>query len=109
MKPPFDVVRMAMWLLAVLVITPVVLALLVVLRCTINYIPACDNRPWVPMFRDWLGETLPILVAIIMAGRFPPSPPPPGPPTAAPGRGPPTDSGAGDAPRGGFLAALVKG
>ena len=66
---PFDAARWAMFLLAVLVLTPSVLALLVTLRCTFAYIPACDNRPWVTLFRDWLGETVPVLVAIIMTGR----------------------------------------
>jgi hypothetical protein len=68
-RPPFDPVRMAMWLLAVLVITPSLLALLITLRCTIFFVPECLDRPWVTILRDWLSETVPVLVAVIMTGR----------------------------------------
>jgi hypothetical protein len=77
MRPPFDPARMAMWLLAVLIITPAVMALMITVRCAIYFIPDCLNRPWPTLLREWLAETIPILVAIIMAGRLPPPPPPP--------------------------------
>jgi hypothetical protein len=78
-RPPFDPVRAAMYLLAVLICTPSLLVLMTTLRCAIVVIPECFNRPWVGIYRDWLSETVPVLVAIIMAGRLPPSPPPPPP------------------------------
>jgi hypothetical protein len=79
MRPPFDPARMAMWLLAVLIVTPALLALITTLRCTIWFIPECSDRPWPQLLRDWLSETIPILVAIIMAQRMGPPPPPPPP------------------------------
>jgi hypothetical protein len=58
-----------MALLAVLIITPSLLVLMVTLRCVISLDAECWNRPWPAIFRDWLGETIPVLVAIIMTGR----------------------------------------
>lgn len=57
----------AMLLLAVLVVTPSLCVLVIVVRCSIWLVPECLDRPWVPLFRDWLGETIPILVAIVMS------------------------------------------
>jgi hypothetical protein len=71
-KPPFDVVRACVLILAVLICTPALLALLTTLRCTVWYIPECNDRPWPQLFRDWLSETIPVLVAVIMAYRMPP-------------------------------------
>jgi hypothetical protein len=63
-----------MLLLGVLIVTPSVVVLAIVLRCTIWMDAECWNRPWPTIFRDWLGETIPILVAIIMTGRTRPPP-----------------------------------
>jgi hypothetical protein len=64
-----------MLLLGVLIVTPSLLVLMITVRCTIWLEPECLNRPWPTIFRDWLGEVVPILVAIIMTGRSR-SPPP---------------------------------
>jgi hypothetical protein len=77
MRPPFDPGRAAMMLLAVLIVTPAILVLIITTRCTVWPVPECANRPWGEMFRDWLSETIPVLVAIIMAQRMGPPPPPP--------------------------------
>jgi hypothetical protein len=61
-----------MLLLAVLIITPVVLALITTVRCAVWWIEACQDRPWPQLLRDWLGETIPVLIALIMSGRRPP-------------------------------------
>jgi hypothetical protein len=63
-----------MMLLAVLIITPSILVLLITVRCTVWLEPACWDRPWPVLFRDWLAETIPVLVAIIMSGRSRPPP-----------------------------------
>jgi hypothetical protein len=60
-----------MVLLAILVCTPALGATVIGIRCAIWFIPECLNRPWVPLFRDWLGETIPVLVALIVANRPP--------------------------------------
>jgi hypothetical protein len=73
-KPPFDPGKWAMLLLGVLIVTPSLIVLLITLRCTIWLDDTCWNRPWPTIFRDWLSETIPVLVAIIMSGRTrPPS------------------------------------
>lgn len=58
-----------MMLLGVLIVTPSILVLLTTLRCVINLVPECWDRPWTTIYRDWLSETIPVLVAIIMSGR----------------------------------------
>jgi hypothetical protein len=58
-----------MVLLAILIVTPSLLVLIITARCAINLDPECWNRPWPVLFRDWLAETIPVLVAIIMTGR----------------------------------------
>ena len=58
-----------MVLLAVLVCTPSLLVMALTFRCLINLDPECWNRPWPVLFRDWLVEVVPVLVAIIMTGR----------------------------------------
>jgi hypothetical protein len=63
-----------MLLLGVLIVTPSVLVLAITLRCVISWDVECWNKPWPTLFRDWLGETIPILVAIIMTGRTRPPP-----------------------------------
>lgn len=63
---------MAMWLLTILIVTPSIMVLVTALRCAVWFIPDCINRPWVGIFRDWLSETIPVLVAIIMSRRQPP-------------------------------------
>jgi hypothetical protein len=68
-KPPFDAAKWAMILLAVLVCTPALLTLVTTMRCAIALVPECWDRPWPTIFRDWLSETIPVLVAIIMTGR----------------------------------------
>jgi hypothetical protein len=63
-----------MLLLAVVIITPALLVLVITLRCAISLDQACWDRPWPTIFRDWLSEITPVLVAIIMSGRSrPPS------------------------------------
>jgi hypothetical protein len=63
-----------MALLAVVVITPALLVLMITLRCTITLDPACWDRPWPTIFREWLSEITPVLVAVIMSGRQRPPP-----------------------------------
>jgi hypothetical protein len=58
-----------MVLLAVLICTPSLLVLVITVRCAIFLDAECWNRPWPTIFRDWLAETIPVLVAIIMTGR----------------------------------------
>jgi hypothetical protein len=58
-----------MVLLAVLIVTPALLVLMTTLRCVISPMPECWDRPWPTLFRDWLGETIPVLVAVIMSNR----------------------------------------
>ena len=58
-----------MALLAVLIVTPSLIVLLITLRCTIWMDAECWDRPWPALFRDYLSETIPVLVAIIMTGR----------------------------------------
>jgi hypothetical protein len=78
-----------MILLAIVVVTPAALAMMTVLRCAVAFIPECIDRPWPALFRDWLGEIVPVLVAIVMRGGAPPAPPGawPGAP-GRPGEGP---------------------
>lgn len=57
-----------MALLAVLIVVPALGVLVITVRCALFIVPECLDRPWVPLFRDWLGETIPVLVAIIMSG-----------------------------------------
>jgi hypothetical protein len=64
-----------MVLLGVLIVTPSLLVLLTTLRCVIALVPECWDRPWTTIFRDWLSETIPVLVAIIMSGRSNRNPP----------------------------------
>jgi len=68
-KPPFDPQRWAMLLLGVLIVTPSLIVLAMTLHCLVSL----DNECWVTvtkgMFRDWLVEIVPVLVAIIMTGR----------------------------------------
>lgn len=66
-RPPFDPAPWAMALLAVLVIPPSISALVMSVRCAIWLVPECLSRPWVGMFRDWLTDTIPVLVALIVA------------------------------------------
>lgn len=68
-KPPFDPARWAMVLLAILVCTPCLLVLVITLRCSVSLDPVCWDKPWPIIFRDWLLEVVPVLVAIIMSGR----------------------------------------
>lgn len=63
-----------MLLLAALVLTPAIAMLLITVRCVVAFIPSCDNSR-AALFREWLAETVPVLVAIIMTGRNPPRPP----------------------------------
>jgi|HubBroStandDraft_2_1064218.scaffolds.fasta_scaffold2229717_2 hypothetical protein len=69
-----------MLLLAVLILTGCAISLIVTLRCTIWVTAECQNREWGTVIREWLGETMPVLVAIAMGWRQ--QPPPPGPPPA---------------------------
>ena len=63
-----------MLLLAVLIITPSILVVLITARCAIFLQPECWDRPWPSLFREWLAEVIPVLVAIIMSGRSRPPP-----------------------------------
>jgi hypothetical protein len=67
--------RIAMLLIGVLVCAPSISLLLFSVRCTFFAYNAllCEHNYG---FRDWLDTTLPVLVAVIMAGRSPPPPPP---------------------------------
>ena len=62
-----------MLLLAALIIGALVMAMIVVVRCTVFFIPYCADRPWGEMIVLWLDTTIPVLVALIMTGRRPPS------------------------------------
>jgi hypothetical protein len=65
-RPPFDPARWAMILLAVLIVVPSLAAGVTAIRCAIWTIPECLDRPWPMIFRDFLSETIPVLVAIVM-------------------------------------------
>jgi hypothetical protein len=58
--------RIAMLLIGVLVCAPSISLLVFTLRCTIHHEDWCEHNYG---FRDWLDTTLPVLVAVIMAGR----------------------------------------
>jgi hypothetical protein len=68
-KPPFDAPKWAMVLLAVMVCTPCLLVLIITARCVVSLDPVCWDKPWPTLFRDWLLEVVPVLVAVIMTGR----------------------------------------
>jgi hypothetical protein len=68
-----------MLLLAALILTGCLMSLIVTLRCTVWFIATCQERQWGLMIREWLTDTIPVLVAIIMRGGAPPAPPPPRP------------------------------
>jgi hypothetical protein len=74
-KPPFDVPRFAVLLLAVLVVTGCVISLVVAVRCVVWPNQYCADRNWGVVVRDWLNETIPVLVAIAMGWRNQPPPP----------------------------------
>jgi hypothetical protein len=71
-KPPFDISRVGMLLLAALIVGPLLIAMTVAIRCTIWFIPACEGT-WSEPIIKWLSETMPVLVALILAGRRPPT------------------------------------
>ena len=73
-RPPFDPARWAMVLLAILIIVPSLVAGVTAIRCAIWIIPECLDRPWPMIFREFLAETIPVLVAIVMGQ--PRQPPP---------------------------------
>ena len=75
--PRFNSERIAMLLLAVLVVSPVIMMVIVTVRCIVWFLPECIDPNRLATFRDWLAETIPVLVAIIMRGGWPPSAPPP--------------------------------
>jgi len=58
-----------MILLAVLIVGTFIETLIVTLRCTVWFIPYCAEKEWGMGIREWLAETLPILIALIVAGR----------------------------------------
>jgi hypothetical protein len=66
-----------MLLLAVLILTGCAISLIVTVRCTVWAIPECQTREWGTTIREWLSETIPVLVAIAMGWRNQPPPPPP--------------------------------
>jgi hypothetical protein len=72
-----------MGLLALMIAVGLVVLLMVAARCTLFAVvdPACTEKNWGAQIKDWMSETLPILVAIIMRGnRAATRPPPPSPP-----------------------------
>jgi hypothetical protein len=78
-KPPFDLSRAALLLLGALILTGCLISVIVTLRCTVWIIPECQTREWGTVIREWLADTIPVLVAIIMRGGAPPAPPAPRP------------------------------
>ena len=60
-----------MVVLAILVVGTFVETLIVVLRCTVFFIPYCAEKEWGLSIRSWLAETLPVLIAIILGNRQP--------------------------------------
>lgn len=87
-RSPFDAGRAAMLLLAALILTGCAISLLVSVRCTVWPNQQCAEQDWGTVIREWLGETIPALIAIAMAWRNLP-PPPPSPPA----KGEPSDVG----------------
>jgi hypothetical protein len=58
-----------MVVLAILVVGTFIETLIVVLRCTVFFIPYCAEKEWGLSIRQWLSETLPVLIAIILGNR----------------------------------------
>jgi hypothetical protein len=74
--PPFDPVKWATLMLVVLVMVPAVSLLFITVRCAIWYADWCTHSGLGPTFRDWLSETMPVVVAVIMMRGGPRAPPP---------------------------------
>jgi hypothetical protein len=74
-RAPFNIVRIAMWLIAVIVITGCLITLMTAIRCLVWTDAYCADRTWGQTVREFLGETLAVLVAIAMGWRAPPPPP----------------------------------
>lgn len=55
-----------MMLLGALICTAIVIALGIAVKCTIFWIPQCAERDWGRQIAQWLSETIPVLIAIIM-------------------------------------------
>jgi hypothetical protein len=81
-REPFNAERAAMYLLGALVLCGVLVVLMTATHCMLLAPddPACHERQWGVQVREWLSETIPVLIAIIMRGGRPPQPPlaPPG-------------------------------
>jgi hypothetical protein len=73
----FDATDVALLLLAFVVISGALPWLMVVSRCVFARIPECDQADHPQMLYQWLGQTITVLVAIIMRPRDPPPPPDP--------------------------------
>jgi hypothetical protein len=69
----WSVEMIAMLLLAALIVTPCAAILIFSVRCSWNFTESFCTHNW--GFRDWLSETIPVLVAIIMRGAAPRPPP----------------------------------
>ena len=67
-RRPFDTSRAAMLLLAVLIISGAAVVLLVSVKCTLISPDSkfCTERSWGQTIREWLTDTIPVLIALIM-------------------------------------------
>lgn len=80
-RPPFDILRAAFWLLAVLVIVTMGLIALVVTGCVVGTLTGrfaagtCNQIGIGALIRDYWSEILTTILALLVAGRPPPSPP----------------------------------
>jgi hypothetical protein len=74
---PFSIVKAAMLLIALVIVTGCAVSLLIAVRCIIWPDQYCVDKQWGQGIKEWIGETLAVLVAIAMGYRGPPSPPPP--------------------------------
>jgi site-specific recombinase len=82
-RPPFDILRAAFWLLAVLVIVTMGLIALVVTGCVVGTLTGrfaagtCNQIGIGQLIRDYWSEILTTILALLVAGRPPPPAPPP--------------------------------
>jgi hypothetical protein len=75
-REPFDAERIAMFLLGALVLCGVFVVLMITINCTLLHPMESSCSAGGNNIREWLTDTIPVLIAIIMRGGRPPSPPP---------------------------------
>jgi hypothetical protein len=74
---PFNIVRAAMLLIAAVILTGCAITLLVAVRCILWPDQYCADKAWGQTVREWLAETLAVLVAIALGWRGTNGKPPP--------------------------------